>query len=100
MKYIVSNGNTATIHNLSQICRVGDPVPWGDRWKIVGQYVTDFFSEKLYNIIDEELYDFQTENDILDGGLPPELEAELTNRMEALKDTIAECKIWQLVNNK
>lgn len=97
MKYVTTNGNIATVDNIPHVCMVGDPSP-RDGWTIAGRYVSDWFDEKLYDNINEEMCDFQTDNDIDDGGLPPELEAELENRIEALRDTIAECKVWQLMH--
>lgn len=105
MKYIVKNmnDNSVTIHNSKKLLFNGAmlaAIPESDRamWQVVSPAVTDFCDEQLHSIVDEELCDFQTAADIDDGGLPPELEAELESRISALKDIVATCKAWQLAN--
>ena len=58
-------------------------------------FVTDWFQEKLNDIIDEEFLDFQADHDIDDGGLPPELALKLSEAAGVLLDAMNECIGWQ-----
>ena len=106
MRYIMQNMNDTrlvAIHESHKLRDVGDitaAIPESERpmWQVVAPAASDFFDEQLHSLVNEEMCDFQVATDIDDGGLPPELEAELESRISALKDIVATCKAWQLAN--
>lgn len=59
------------------------------------EFVTDIFVEKLWSLIEEEFFDFQTDHGIEDGGLEPWLSCQLDMCVEILVDKIDECMQWQ-----
>lgn len=106
MKYIMQNMNfpeLVAVHESNKAYRCGNitaaiPESRAAMWKVVCEGTSNWFEEKLMSILEEEFMDFQGDNDIHSGDLPPELENTLADKVQDLKDIIATCKAWQLAN--
>ena len=106
MKYVMQNFNDpklVAVHESDKAYRCGNitaAIPESNKamWKVVCEGASNWFEEKLIDLLDEEFYSFQTDNDIGTGDLPPELEYALSCKVDELKDIIATCKAWQLAN--
>ncbi len=70
-----------------------------DRGMEINGYVTDYFEEKLYSLIEEECNDFYIDADIDDEELSSELNDKLTEACNNLMKVMNEIMEWQLSNN-
>ena len=59
------------------------------------KFVTDWFIERFNNIIVDEFGDFQDENGIESGDLPPELEIQLDLIFDQFVGAMDDCMKWQ-----
>ena len=62
------------------------------------EHVTNIFVEKLNVLMDEEFFDFQTDNGIDCGDLSPDMVSELNDRVKALVESMNRCMEVQLRN--
>lgn len=95
MLYITKKGNEVGIRDTG-IRRIGDQTDAG--WTVVSPAVTDWFLERFWDLVDEEFFDFQTDNGIDSGDVPFDLDAEMHDAVEAMVLCMAKLKAWQLAN--
>lgn len=96
MLYLMRNDNDVSIHESNgKVYRAGDPICG---YKVVSQAISDWFTEQFWSLVNEEFFDFQSENDIDSGDVPFDLDIEMHEAFDALVLSMAKAKAWQLAN--
>lgn len=97
MKYVIkTHSGMIGVHDSGAVAyRAGERT---QEFTVIGEQVTSFFVDRAVDLINEEFFDYQNDNDIDDGALPPDLDNEITEAFERLCDVIGKCKAWQLAN--
>lgn len=104
MKYIMRNvDGVVAIHETDKLYRNGEMVaaiPESSKamWKVVSPAISDWFLEKFWDLVNEEFFDFQTDNDIDDGDLDMMVDLRIHEAVDAMVDALAMGKAWQLAN--
>lgn len=96
-KYIMRNadGGVAIHESNDKVYRAGDPV---DGCKVVSLAVSDWFTERFWSLVEEEFFDFQSENGIESGDVPFDLDSEMHEAVDSMVLAMAKAKAWQLAN--